>query len=470
MSVPPIHDIQLDPVYDRLRTCGQLRVLKYWNSLDDAQRVEFLEQLKRLDLERIIEAQQIARGHHAAAHPLAQATPPAYIPCSDTEARQRAHAEGENILRAGRVAALTVAGGQATRLGLQGPKGAFEVTPIRHKSLFEVFAQKILAAQRRYGASIPWVVMTSPINQEATRRFFQAHGYWGLRQEDVFFMEQGQVPSTDYAGEFLLEAPNKLSLNPDGHGGVFRALHSSGLTKVLKDRGIELLSYFQVDNPLIQVIDPVFIGLHTQHGSEFSSKIVLKRSPHEKVGLFIESKGALHVVEYSDMPEEFKALTDADGSLRWRSANIAVHMLSLDFCVHMAEQTLPYHQAIKKIKALDEQGRLAELQGIKYEQFIFDALPFAKNPLLVETHREWEFSPVKNAAGPDSAETCRAAQIALWASWFEAAAALVERDSHGHPVGDVEISPLFADSLESFVERVRSSKLKLEWRAGLYLE
>ena len=170
------------------------------------------------------------------------------------------------------------------------------------------------------------------------------------------------------------------------------------------------------------------------------------------------------------MPEALKVLTNPDGSLRWRSANIAVHIVGLDFCVHMADQVLPYHQAIKKIKALDDQGRVAELQGVKYEQFIFDALLFSKNPLLVEAHRESEFSPVKNTAGPDSVQTCRAAQIALWASWFEAANVLVERDTHGHPMGEVEVSPLFADSLERFFERVHSSKLKLEWRSGLYLE
>ncbi|OYV58362.1 MAG: hypothetical protein B7Z71_10430 [Acidocella sp. 21-58-7] len=276
VPVISVHDIQLDPLYDRLRICGQLDILKYWPTLDATQKTVFLDQLRGLDLGRIVETQQIARAHHSTENPLTYAVPPEYVACSDLELRRQARTEGEEFLRASCVGALTVAGGQATRLGLKGPKGAFGVTPIKNKSLFEVFAQKIFAAQRRYNVTIPWVVMTSPINQESTRNFFVTHGFWGLREEDIFFMEQGQVPSTNYEGKFLLEAPNQLALNPDGHGGVFRALHLSGVGAALKKRGIQLLSYFQVDNPLVEVIDPSFIGLHNHYASEFSSKIVLK--------------------------------------------------------------------------------------------------------------------------------------------------------------------------------------------------
>ena len=356
---------------------------------------------------------------------------------------------GRELLAAGKVGAFLVAGGQGTRLGYDGPKGEYPITPVKNKSLFQVFAEQLLAHVRKAGRVIPWYVMTSDINDVPTRAFFHKHHFFGYPEEAVIFFPQGMMPAFSKDGRLLLAEKDSLALSPDGHGGSLRALKKSGALDDMRRRGVEHLSYFQVDNPLVYCIDPLFLGLHELTGSEMSSKTVPKAHAMERVGNFVVGDGALQVIEYSDLPETLAKQTNGDGSLRFNAGSIGIHVLRVNFIERLNEGgrlRLPWHRAEKKVPFIDERGKTVKPDkpnAVKLEQFVFDAIPLAKNALVYATERSEEFSPVKNAEGSDSPESCRRDQIRRAAGWLRGAG--VEIPYRGHePDAKIEISPLKA--------------------------
>jgi UDP-N-acetylglucosamine/UDP-N-acetylgalactosamine diphosphorylase len=378
----------------------------------------------------------------------------------DTELYKKAEKLGRELVRQGKVGAFLVAGGQGTRLGFNGPKGEFLVTPIKHKSLFQVFAEQLRAYSKENYTSIPWYIMTSDINDAETKAFFAKHNYFGYHKKDVFFFEQGMMPAFAMDGSLLLANKNSLVLSPDGHGGSLQALEKSGALADMKRRGIEYLSYFQVDNPLVHCIDYTFIGLHALTGSEMSSKVVPKVDALERVGNFVMADGKVQVIEYSDIPKELAEQKNADGSLTYNAGSIAIHALNVSFIDRLivaGELKLPWHRAEKKVACIDQAGNPVKPEtpnAVKLEQFIFDAIPLAKNALVYETDRAEEFSPVKNAEGSDSPKTSIAHQIARASRWLQEAGIHVPS---GHMA--LEIDPLFATSSEQFRTKVRSFHL-----------
>ena len=388
----------------------------------------------------------------------------------------QAKSAGEAALRAGRVAAFTVAGGQGTRLGYDGPKGTFPVTPLKNKTLFQVFAEKIKAAGLRYGKPLHWFIMTSHANHFATETFFAEHAFFGLDPARVHFFRQGRMPAINFEGKILLETMGSLALSPDGHGGSLRALERSGALDLMKREQIDTLSYFQVDNPLVRCIDPTFIGWHVMRGSEMSSKMVPKAYADEKVGHFCTQNGSSVVVEYSDLPMLMQRETDANGHLRYLAGSIAIHVLDREFVRRIASggagAALPFHRADKKIPTVDRAGTLVKPEkanGVKFEMFVFDALPFAKHPVIIETLRADDFSPVKNAAGIDSPQTCRNDQLRQFARWLKANGAAITLDPTGLPAAKIEISPLFGYDEDSFADAWRKAANTPLVIEGLYL-
>jgi len=366
-----------------------------------------------------------------------------------------ARAVGEDLLRRGKVAALVVAGGQGTRLGYDGPKGCFPVGPVSRKSLFHWHASKVLAARRRYGSRLPLLVLTSETNDLATREFFAANDYFGLPREDVFLFQQGMLPAVDFEGRLLLESAESLALAPDGHGGTLTALRKSGVLAELEARGIEDIFYFQVDNPLARLLDPVYLGFHRQRHADMSSKACAKRNAGEKVGVFAANGATLGIIEYSDLPRALMEARDDAGQLRFRAGNITLHILRVDFVKNVTAGglRLPYHRALKAIPVADPSGMTTKSDaknGVKFETFIFDALPMAQNALVLEAARSEEFSPIKNKEGEDSPESCRNDLDAMFRRWFGRAGI----DSPA-PLGTIEIAPTFALDESEFVARAR---------------
>jgi UDP-N-acetylglucosamine/UDP-N-acetylgalactosamine diphosphorylase len=368
--------------------------------------------------------------------------------------------KGEDALRRGEVAVVTVAGGLGTRLAAGQVKGKVAVGPVSGKSLFQLQAETLLALSRRFRCRLPWYIMTSTANDQPTKLFFAENRSFGLPAEGVRFFCQGEMPAVDTEGRLLLDAPDHIAESPDGHGGCLYALARSGALEELDGLGVEHLFYYQVDNPLVRIADPLFLGLHVDRRAEASSKALAKRDAAERVGHFLlDGEGRLRVIEYSDMPTDLQQARADDGQLRFRFGSIAIHVFSRRFFADLVSRgvRLPFHQARKSVSFLDDAGALvtpSAPNASKFEQFIFDVLPLAERTLVVETTRE-EFCPVKEPKGPDSPSAARAALTRRYARWLEAAGVPLRRGSDGEPTEAVEVSPLVALSAEELVRWLR---------------
>lgn len=443
-------DPRMNHLRDQLAGCQQTHLLTFWPMLSEAQRTELLGDLEQINLEALPNLTKLVRGESQAVAGRDRLEPPVVI--KKSHASISARTAGEDLLRAGRVAALMVAGGQGTRLGFNGPKGAFPISPVKDKTLFQLFAEAIAGASRRYGKPVPWYIMTSPANDADTRNFFASHDRFGLASDQIVFFQQGVMPAFDRQGRILLDQPHRVALSPDGHGGSLLAMARAGVLADMARRGVEHISYFQVDNPLVNCIDPLFLGLHAESGSEMSSKTLPKADDLERVGNFVMADGKLTVVEYSDFPEALARARNADGTRRFDAANIAVHALTRSFVERLTADAsrfaLPWHRAEKKVPFVDLQSgkrvEPASPNAVKLEAFVFDALPLASKTLLMETAREEEFSPVKNAEGVDSAATARRDMSRRAARWLTAAGVSIAHGPDGEPAGVYEISPLAA--------------------------
>ena len=470
------------PLIERFQRAGQSQVFAFFDQLGPDAQHRLLHEAAEIDLDEVARLTRTLLATDAAAGVNVAGLEPAPYEKrpehgGDVAAWARAKAAGEEALRAGRVAAFTVAGGQGTRLGYDGPKGTFRVTPVKQKPLFQVFAEKIRAAGARYGRPLHWFIMTSHANHEATEAFLAENRFFGLDRGRVHCFRQGRMPAVDFSGQILLESKGAIALSPDGHGGSLRALGRSGALDVMQREGIDTISYFQVDNPLVRCIDPAFVGWHLLHRAEMSAKMVPKAFPEEKIGHFCTQRGRTVVIEYSDMPLAWQREIDpATGRPRYLAGSIAIHMLDREFVRRMAaggDNALPFHRADKKILTIDAAGRPVtpeKANGVKFEMFVFDALPFAKNPTVIETLRADDFSPVKNAEGVDSPQTCRADQLRQFARWLKAHGVALETDATGLPARTIEVSPLFGYDEDSFAVAWQKLSPKPAIAEGLYLE
>ncbi len=446
---------------ERFTALGQGHLFEHWKGREESQRSNLLRDLAGLDPRHLRRLQEkLEEGEKA--RPSLQ--PLAHLPRREILRRREAEELGRERIRAGRTAFLTVAGGQGSRLGFDGPKGAFPVSPIRRASLFQLFAEKALAAGRRYGVALRWYIMTSPQNHAEIAGFFRANGFFGLDEGQVLFFPQGMNPSLTPDGRLLLAEDGGLFQNPDGHGGVVEALRRAGYLEDMRERGIEELFYFQVDNPLVRAPDPLFLGIHLQEAAEVSSKVIPKRHPGEKLGVVGLIDGRPGVIEYSDLSLEQMQARDGRGELLYGMGSIAIHILNAAFLA-AARLELPLHVARKKVRTLQPVPggtRPVEREAVKLEKFIFDAIPLARNPVFYETVREEEFAPLKNREGEDSIETCVQGCIERDARWLEACGVAVPRDERGRSRHRIEISPLAALEPEALKEKLPASVNRID--------
>lgn len=452
MSVPP-------ELVDRLTRHGQEHLLQGWEALDSARRARLEADVRSLDLpliERLIGS--LVHGQAEAGFDPERVRPVDVrrLPRTDGEraSRRVATDRGEAMLRAGEVGVVLVAGGQGTRLGFDAPKGTYPIGPVSAASLFQIHAEKIVALGRRYGRPIPLYVMTSPENHEETGRFFADNDNFGLTHLRLF--PQGTMPAVDReTGKVLRADVDRLALSPDGHGGTLRAMAAPGPSgepsclDELRDRGVRTLFYFQVDNPMVRIAEPAFLGYHRIADADVSFKVVEKIEPEERVGVVVEVDGVPQVIEYSDLPPSLAELREPDGSLSLWAGSIAIHVFEREFIERVAtgKAHLPYHRAVKKVSYLNETGEIVapgQPNAVKFETFIFDTLPMARRFAIVETDRSIEFEPLKNATGPDSPATVRQRMSDLFAGWLERAGVRIPRRPDGSIPFGLEISPLFA--------------------------
>ncbi|MGB0330495.1 MAG: UTP--glucose-1-phosphate uridylyltransferase [Planctomycetota bacterium] len=438
----PISDLR-----EQFAAAGQGHVFRSFETLDESQRTAFVAQLEAVDLPLVSRLGGLLADRSEVASPAL--APPEVFPARPGPDREgECHVAitlGSELLASGKVGFVLVAGGQGSRLGFEGPKGAYEIGPVTSKSLFEWHAARIQAAGTRHGFEPRWYVMTSAANDAETRAFFEANGHFGFDPADVFFFQQDMLPALDAEGRIALAGPGELFLAPNGHGGTLAALASSGALADMASHGIEQLSYFQVDNPLGRHADPLFIGLHARAGAEMSSKVVAKRDAAEKVGVLGLIDGALGCIEYSDLTDDLRHATDDGGNLLFNAGNIAAHVIRRDFVEALTsggDLDLPWHIARKQLKCISESGVQQERPGVKFETFIFDALARTSSTVVLEVLREEEFSPVKNAEGRDSPATCR-----------ESLTAVAARVT-GVTAPAVELDPRIAETADEFSQRV----------------
>ncbi|MCP4452575.1 MAG: UDPGP type 1 family protein [Planctomycetes bacterium] len=443
---------------------SQSHLLGFWDALSSEEQQSLCEQISALDFDSMDQRIQdyVIHDHSvqiptdfipAEAYPTEPATP------DRVEKYAEAIALGEKCLRAGQVGAFVVAGGQGTRLGFDGPKGNYPISPVRNKTLFELFAASILATSQKYGTRCPWYIMTSPLNYEQTRDTLRDNHYYGLPEEDVVIFQQGTWPNFALDGRIFLADKGTLATSPDGHGGSLKALYESRAVDHMRDRGVEILSYWQVDNPLINIFDPLFIGLHVLDGSQMSSKALIKTGPMEKVGNFCQVEGKVTVVEYSDLPDEAAAQKNPDGSLVFELGSIGIHLVDRSFVeqLNAGAFSLPIHRAVKKIPHITPEGNTITPDtpnGIKLETFVFDALPLASHAMILLTRRAEEFGPVKNMTGVDSAETSRRMIVERAAAWLESVGIDVPRTQDGQVDCTLEIAPAFALTPEDLKAKI----------------
>jgi UDP-N-acetylglucosamine/UDP-N-acetylgalactosamine diphosphorylase len=452
-------EMSREKIFHLLEKYRQDHILQHSQRLDPEKKNDFLKELKKLDLALAFELHRKFSKDKNSSRSLKNigAAPVIILPGTPQEKNRREEARvlGESLIRKNQVAVLIVAGGQGSRLGIAGPKGKFPVSPVKKKSLFQLFAESVKSLSLRYRAMIPLFIMTSEENGEETRQFFEFNNYFGLDGDYIYFLEQGMLPTLTREGHLILRDDTHLLVNPDGHGGSLKALHESGLLESLTRKGFSELFFCQVDNPLVKIADPVFIGHHRMEGSEFSTKVVRRRDLEEKVGIYGLVDGKPAVVEYSDfLPEEYRALDEKGSILHW-PGNIAVHVISLSFIqrLNLRGFALPYHLAVKDVEVLLPDGKGKKMTGWKFETFVFDAIPFARKTCCLEVIREEEFAPVKNPKGSDSPETARAALSNLHRSWLKEAGAELA------PKAQVEISPLCAMDEKELIKKLKGQKL-----------
>ena len=417
-----------------LTSCGQEHVLAYWKKLSKRDQAELLRQIATIEPKNV----KLCQGALAAGGDVPDSSKgkAPKVACLKGAALTKAVKAGEKELSAGRVAVLLVAGGQGSRLGYDGPKGCYSIGPVSGKPLFYFHARKILARSLKYGASLPFYVMTSEANNAATVKCFKDNDYFGLNPKDVFFFTQGMWPGMTKEGKIILDKPGHVFMSPDGHGGLLAALKRSGALADMKKRGIKSVFFFQVDNPLVEIADPAFVGYHVLNRSEYSLKLCAKRDPFEKVGMPMQFGKTFRMVEYTEMTKE-QCLRKQGGKLYFLYGSPAIHVFDRAFLEREASKTMPLHLAFKKIPTVVN-GKVvkpSEPNGYKFEKFIFDILPNAKRAAFLAFEQKDEFSPVKNAEGNDSPATCKADMKSKWAK------ALAEAGVTIDPAANFEIDP-----------------------------
>ena len=318
---------------------------------------------------------------------------------------------GVKSIKAGELAAVTMAGGQGTRLGHSGPKGTYDIGLESHKSLFELLADYLKEQGKKYGVTIPWYIMTSNENNKQTIKFFAEHDYFGdEKDKNLFFFIQGELPMMDKKGKILVTEKGLIKLAADGHGGIYGSLVKNGMTEKMRKQGVKWVFIGGVDNCLVKMVDPVLMGMAIDKKVEAAGKSLVKANPEEKVGVFCRKDGRPYVIEYTEISKEMAEAVDENGELLYGESHILCNLFSLNAIEKMGNGALPYHVAVKKATYIDENGNTVvgeKPNAYKFEAFLFDAFHQLDDMVILRIKREEEFAPVKNKEGVDSPETAR---------------------------------------------------------------
>ena len=403
-------DENLEIIRKTLKKYSQEHLLNGYERLDEVKQRQLLGQIKTTDFELINSLYHNTKKELEM--PEDHIAPIEYLDKEKLNGFYRNYQEtGEKAIRAGKLAAVTMAGGQGTRLGHSGPKGTYDIGLESHKSLFELLSDSLKEQGRKYDVIIPWFIMTSEENNKDTIEFFAKHRNFGYEKDkNLFFFKQGELPMVDTEGKILIGEDGLIKEAADGHGGIYEALVKNGMTAKMREQGVEWLFIGGVDNCLVKMVDPLLMGLAIEKQVTAAGKSVVKANPQEKVGVFCKKNGKPSVVEYTEIPEEMAQATDEKGELIYGESHILCNLFNIDAVERMGSKPLPYHSAFKKATYIDKDGNKVVPDGpnaYKFEAFLFDAFGELDDMAILRVKREEEFAPVKNASGVDSPETAR---------------------------------------------------------------
>jgi UDP-N-acetylglucosamine/UDP-N-acetylgalactosamine diphosphorylase len=462
----------MQSIQEVVESAGQQHLTQFWNHLSSEEQSHLEAQIRSIDFALTDRLTETWIKNHPKPDEFSTINPMPTLPIVDpsTEEAKNAKAAGEEALSRGEVGLILVAGGQGTRLGFNGPKGSFPIGPVSGNSLFEYHAAKIHHYNKRYGCILPWYIMVGDTNEAATRKFFESKDHFALGKENIIFFKQAMMPCVGEDGKIILDQKHSLAMNPNGHGGCIPALMDEGIMADAKTRGVKSFSYFQVDNWAVKLADPYFIGYHLLNNGKMSAKIQRKVEPREAAGVYCEADGHYIVIEYTELDIYPQLMDlDADGKLIHFAANAAIHMLDVGFIEDVYDQfsKFPWHCSHKKIPYVNARGNRivpGELNGYKFETFVFDALRFSNSkPVALEIDRLGEFTPTKQMTGAGSVEQARKDMSRYWGQWLTAAGNT--RNFNGT---QIEIDPRFAFTKDEYLEK--ASQLEIPESGDVFID
>lgn len=401
-----------------LKSYNQEHIIKLLDKLDNIKKEELIEQLNKIDFHQIMELYDNTKKEIEIKESKIESI--CYIDKEKMATNQKEQFDllGEIAIRNNEYAVVTMAGGQGTRLGHNGPKGTFKLDVYgKGKYLFEILAENLKEANKKYETTIPWYIMTSKENNNETFEFLEKNNYFGYPKQYVTLFEQGELPLVDINGKLLIDKDMKIKQASDGNGGVFSSLRTTGMLSDMKQKNIKWIFIGGVDNAILKMADTTLLGMAIDQKVQIASKSVVKDNPHERVGVFCKMNGHPKVIEYSELPEEMAEEIDKNGELKYGESHIMCNLFSVDAVEKVSKEYLMYHSAFKKNSFIDEEGKEItpnEPNSYKFESFIFDSFEFFDDIAILRGKREDDFAPVKNKEGVDSPKTAKELYEKYW--------------------------------------------------------
>lgn len=406
-----------------LKEYNQNHIVKLFDKIDEEKQAELAKQVLGIDFHKITELYENTKKEIEIKEKTI--TPISYLDKAklSSEEKKKFDTLGIESVKKGEYAVVTMAGGQGTRLGHSGPKGTFKLDVYgKGKYLFEILAENLKDANKKYGVTIPWYIMTSKENNEQTKDFLEKNNYFGYDKSSVTLFTQGELPLVDTKGKLLISKDMKIKEASDGNGGTYSSLRSSGALADMKERGVKWVFIGSVDNALLKMVDVTLLGMTIDKNYQIASKTVAKANPQERVGVFCKCNNHPKVIEYTELPEKMAEEVDNNGELKYGESHIMCNLYSVDAIEKISKETLMYHTAFKKNSYIDENGKEVipeEPNSYKFESFIFDAFEFFDDIAILRGKREDDFAPVKNKEGVDSPRTAKELYEKYWAREIE---------------------------------------------------
>ena len=403
---------------DKLKEYGQNHIVNILEKLDETKKQELIEQINKIDFHQMMELYQNTKKEIEFKESKIEPVP--YLDKAKLTKEQREEFDklGEEVVKNNQYAVVTMAGGQGTRLGHTGPKGTFKLDVYgKGKYLFEILADNLQEANKKYGVVINWYIMTSKENNADTVEFLEKNNYFGYDKNKVTIFKQSELPLVDTEGKFLVNKEYKIKEASDGNGGTYSSLRASGCLADMKEKGIKWVFIGSVDNALLKMIDVTLLGMAVKKGVQIASKSVAKANPQERVGVFCKMNNHPKVIEYTELPEKMAEEVDSDGELKFGESHIMCNLYTIDAIEKISKEPLIYHTAFKKNSYIDENGKEViptEPNSYKFESFIFDAFELFDDIAILRGKREDDFAPVKNKDGVDSPKTAKELYEKYW--------------------------------------------------------